>query len=71
MAEAHERVGRVLRFLSSGGMADEDPDVVAELLQSAHRLAELILNDSHASPEAQHAAREFMARLESDTFDRH
>ena len=67
----HERVGRVLRFLASDGMATEDPDVVRELLESAHRLAEAILTDSSASPDAQRAARDFMDRLQSDTFDRY
>ena len=69
MSTAHESVGRVLRFLASDGMADEDPDVVRELLETAHRMATAVLADSAASADSKRAASDFLAQLDSDTFD--
>ena len=71
VSTAHDHVGRVLRFLASGGMADEDPDVVRELLETAHRMASAVLADSAASADSKRAADEFLAQLSSDTFDRY
>jgi hypothetical protein len=67
----HEKVGAALRFLASGGMADEDPDVIAELLTIAHRLADQVLADPATSADVRATAREFLDRLSTDTLARH
>jgi hypothetical protein len=63
--------GRVMRFVASRGMADEDADVVAELLSRAHHMADLVIADSRSSPELRSTATEFLAQLEGDTFGDH
>jgi hypothetical protein len=65
------RAGRVLRFVGSRGMADEDADVAAELLSRAHHLADLVIAESNSSPELRSAATEFLDQLEGDTFGAH
>ena len=65
------RAGRVMRFVASRGMADEDADVVADLLSQAHRMADLVIADSSSSPELRSTATEFLAQLEGDTFGDH
>jgi hypothetical protein len=71
MSDTKASVGRVLRFIASGGMADEDPDVVAELLTTAHQMAEMIIADSSSSPELRRTAEAFLEQLGSDTFGEH
>jgi hypothetical protein len=65
------RVGRVLRFMASGGMADEDADVVADLLSRAHHMADLVIAERSSSPELRSTATEFLDQLGSDTFGDH
>lgn len=64
-------MGTVLRFLASGGMADEDSDVVAGLLAVAHRLADQVIADPGAAAEVKTTAREFLAGLAADTLGDH
>ncbi len=71
MGTGNDRVGKVLRFIASGGMADEDPDIVAELLLQAHQMADLVMRDESASPELRGVAGDFLEQLSSDTFDHH
>jgi hypothetical protein len=71
MGERNERVGRVLGFMASGGMANEDPDIVAELLTTAHRMAEMVIADSSSSPALRRTAEAFLEQLGSDTFSKH
>ncbi len=71
MADAKDSTGKALRFLVSGGMADEDPDVVASLLTQAHRLADLVIADEQASPELRRAAAALLDQLASDAFSKY
>lgn len=68
MTEPDHDVRRALRFIASGGWADEDPETVAELLEQASRMATLILADAEASAQLRAAAQDFLDRLRSDTF---
>jgi hypothetical protein len=67
MSDTKEPVGRALRLLASEGWADQDPDVVAELLEAARHVATLVIADEGASPEVRSVARDFLDRLRSDT----
>jgi hypothetical protein len=71
MAEKDSRVGSVLRFLASGGMANEDPDVVKELLVRGHRMANLVLEDDGASAELRAEAQAFLDQLKTDAFEKY
>lgn len=68
MTEAHDKVGALLRFIASGGMAEEDPDVVRELLMSAHHLAAAVIADPNASPSLRDEARAFLESLRVETY---
>ncbi|HEY2703034.1 MAG TPA: hypothetical protein VGL20_05025 [Candidatus Dormibacteraeota bacterium] len=68
MSELKDKVGRALRLIGSGGWADEDPEVVAELLVLARQLADLVVADTAASVEAQAVAEDLLERLRSDTY---
>jgi hypothetical protein len=59
--------GRVVRLIASGGWADQDPDVVAELLEVAQTMATLVLADGGASADLRAVAEDFLDRLRSDT----
>lgn len=61
-------VGSALRLLGSAGEADEDAQVVSELLERARTLAELVLADPSASSEARATAADLLERLRTDTF---
>lgn len=65
------RAGRVLRFVASRGMADEDADIVADLLAHAHHMADLVIAESNSSPKLRRTAMEFLDQLEGDTFGDH
>lgn len=67
MSDTKARAGRVLRFIASRGFADEDPDVIAELLTGAERMAEMIIADGNSSPELRATATAFLDQLGSDT----
>ena len=56
------KIGRFLRLVASEGWADEDAEVVTELLDQARQLAELVIADDHASAEARAMARDFLDR---------
>jgi len=68
MSDTKGKVGRVLRLLASKGWADQDPDVVAELLEAAHDMATLVIADEGVSPEVRSIAQDFLDRLRSDTY---
>lgn len=71
MPEKDSKLGGMFRFLASGGMANEDPDVVKELLVRAHRMASLILEDDRASAELRVEAQGFLDQLKSDAFEKY
>ena len=60
-----------MRFLASGGFADEDAQVVRELLDAAARLAEQVLGDPGSAAATRTAAQDLLDRLASDTFERY
>ena len=62
------KIGRILRFIASEGWADEDSEVVRELLNQARKLAELVIADDHTSAEARAMANDFLDQLRSDTY---
>jgi hypothetical protein len=62
------KVGRFLRLVASEGWADEDAEVVAELLEAARKLAELVVGDDRSSAEARAAATDLLDRLHSDSY---
>jgi hypothetical protein len=68
MTETKDKVGSLLRFLASSGMADEDPDIVRELLTKAHDLATAILSDPAVSPTLRADANAFLEELRLDTY---
>jgi hypothetical protein len=68
MGDSRAGVGRVLRLIASRGFADEDPAVVAELITTAHQMAELVVADPTSSPELRRTAETFLEQLASDTF---
>ena len=67
MTEGKDKVGAALRFLASGGYADQDSDVVDGLLRDARELASTVVTDPNSSSETQTMARNFLKRLEEDT----
>ena len=68
MSETRKNAGCVLRLIASEGWADQDPDIIAELLDAAHDLATLVVSDEAASAEVRRVAQEFLDRLRSDTY---
>ncbi len=69
MTDDGAKASRVMRFLASGGYADQDTDVVAALLARAQALAEGVVSDHGASADTRAAARYFLDELSSETFD--
>lgn len=67
MSEGKATSGAILRFLASGGWADQDPDVMADLLKQAHELATLVAADENASTEARDMARALLDQFDADT----
>jgi hypothetical protein len=65
--ETKQNVGRMMRFIASAGWADQDPDVVAGLLETARDMATLVLADEGTSAEVRAVAQDFLDRLRSDT----
>jgi len=63
------KTGRFLRFIASEGWADEDAEVVTELLDQARKLAEQVMSDDHASAETHATASDLLHRLRSDAFE--
>jgi hypothetical protein len=62
-----DRVGTILRTLASGGWADQDPDVLRDLLVQAEKLADLVVTGQGSSADAERTARAFLAQLSTDT----
>jgi hypothetical protein len=58
-----------MRFLASGGWADQDPDVVADLIRDAQELASVVAADENSSSDARAMAQQFLSRLDAATLD--
>jgi hypothetical protein len=69
MADGKGKVGASLRFLASDGWADQDPDVVRELLTLARELATQVVDDENASAETRSRAQTLLERLASDALE--
>lgn len=69
MTSSRRRVGTVLRLLASGGYAEEDTEVVGEVVRAARDLAAKVLNDPGCSQDTRDAARELLAEIDADTFE--
>ncbi len=67
MPDRKAKAGAAMRFLASGGWADQDPDVIADLLKQAQELASLVAADEKSSSEVRTMARGLLDRLEADT----
>jgi hypothetical protein len=70
MAEPEGGAEGILRSIVSGGWADEDADLVHDLLEQARHLASLVMVDQGASPETRSLAADLLDRLRSDRFGR-
>lgn len=68
MSDTKGKIGRVLRMIASEGWAEEDPDIVAALLDQARHLATLVIADAQVSAEIRSVAEDLLERLKSDTF---
>jgi hypothetical protein len=68
MGTAKDGIGKALRLLASGGWADEDPDVLADLVRQGHQLASMVMADDSVSAELRTAAQVFLAQFAEDTF---
>ena len=68
MGDTTGKIGRALRLIASQGWADEDADVVSELLEQAHRLATLVTSGAGTSADARSVAEDLLDRLRSDTY---
>jgi len=66
VSDAHGGVGKSLRLLASGGWADHDPDLVADLLRQARQLATLVDADEAASADVRSIAAELIAALDDE-----
>jgi hypothetical protein len=66
VSDTKQQVGRAIRFVASGGWSTEDPDVMAELLERAERMAQQVVADETASPEVRASAEEFLERMKLD-----
>jgi hypothetical protein len=66
MSDTKHQVGRAIRFVASGGWSTEDPDVMAELLQRAERLAQQVVADAGVAPEVRSSAEELLERTKLD-----
>jgi hypothetical protein len=66
VSDTKGQVARAIRFVASGGWSTEDPDVMAELLERAERLAQQVVADAGSSPEVRASAEEFLERLKLD-----
>ncbi|MBV8527003.1 MAG: hypothetical protein JOZ75_01675 [Candidatus Dormibacteraeota bacterium] len=69
MTSSRRRVGTILRLLASGGYAEEDTEVVSEVVQAARDLAAKVLSDPGSSQETRDAARELLEEVDADTFE--
>ena len=66
MSDTKQQVGRAIRFVASGGWSTEDPDVMAELLERAERMAQQVVADEGVSQEVRASAEEFLERMKLD-----
>ena len=69
MTSSRKRIGSVLRLLASGGYAEEDTEVVAEVVTAARELAAAVLADPGASQATKDSARELLEEIDADTFE--
>lgn len=68
MTSSRRRVGTVLRLLASGGYAEEDTEVVSEVVQAARELAAKVVSDPGCSQDTRDAARALLEEIDADTF---
>ncbi len=59
--------GKTVRFVASGGYADQDREVVADLLAKGRILAERTVAAPSAPPELQALAHDLLEAIASDT----
>ena len=69
MSSNKKRVGTVLRLLASGGYAEEDTEVVSEVVQGARDLAAKVLSDPGCSQDTRDTARLLLEEIDADTFE--
>ena len=55
-----DRLQRTLRLVASQGWADQDLDVLGDLMAEARAMAELVVADAGASPQTRAAAQRFL-----------
>ncbi|MHB8717832.1 MAG: hypothetical protein ACYDAC_02925 [Candidatus Dormibacteria bacterium] len=70
MSNSGARVGSALRLLASGGWADQDSDVLMDLVQQARALAAAVIDDAGASEHSRLLARRFLDEVREDLLDR-
>jgi hypothetical protein len=66
VAMTRDHWGKALRFVASEGWADQDADVVKELLKAAQQLAVAVLDDQVPVQSLRERASAFLAQLSSD-----
>jgi hypothetical protein len=69
VSPSRKRVGTVLRLLASGGYAEEDSEVVSEVVQAARALAAKVLSDPGCSQDTRDTAKELLEEIDADTFE--
>jgi hypothetical protein len=69
MADGKDKARAALRFLASGGWADQDSEAVGELLTLARELATQVVADENASVQTRSCAHSFLERLASGTLE--
>ena len=69
MTAPRRRIGSVLRLLASGGYAEEDTEVVSEVVQAARDLAAAVLADPGCSQATRDTARRMLEEIDADTFE--
>ena len=68
-SQRKKRIGTVLRLLASGGYAEEDTEVVSEVVQGARGLAAKVLSDPGCSQDTRDTARELLEEIDADTYE--
>lgn len=69
MTSPRRRSGQILRLLASGGFAEEDTEVVSEVITGARELANKVLADPGCSQETRDTARELLEQIDADTYE--
>lgn len=69
MTSSRRRIGSVLRFMASGGYAEEDSVIVSEVVQAARGLAAKVLSDPGCSQDTRDTARELLEEIDADSYE--